>query len=72
MYLTAYSSLLMLCSAACFLSEDIHDYYNVAQGKITIPGVDDGEEFRLTDVRPLTSHVVCPVEVVLASSKYVP
>lgn len=36
----------------CFLSEDIHDYYNVAQGKITIPGVDDAEECLLTDVSP--------------------
>lgn len=34
----------------CMLSNDIHDYYNVAQGKITIPNVDDGEECLLTDV----------------------
>lgn len=34
----------------CLLSNDIHDYYNVAQGKITIPNVDDGEECTLTDV----------------------
>lgn len=34
----------------CLLSNDIHDYYNVAQGKITIPNVDDGEECLLTDV----------------------
>lgn len=27
------------------------DYHNVAQGKITIPNVDDGEECTLTDVR---------------------
>lgn len=33
----------------CFLSNDIYDYYNVAQGKITIPNVDDGEECLLTD-----------------------
>ncbi|XP_062706935.1 myosin heavy chain, muscle isoform X26 [Aedes albopictus] len=33
----------------CFLSNDIYDYYNVAQGKITIPNVDDGEECALTD-----------------------
>ncbi|XP_011558093.1 myosin heavy chain, muscle isoform X3 [Plutella xylostella] len=33
----------------CFLSNDIHDYYNVSQGKITIPGMDDGEECALTD-----------------------
>lgn len=35
----------------CMLSEDIHDYYYVAQGKTSIPGMDDGEEFSLTDVR---------------------
>ncbi|XP_057653562.1 myosin heavy chain, muscle isoform X20 [Diorhabda carinulata] len=34
---------------ACLLSNDIHDYNNVAQGKITIPNVDDAEEFSLTD-----------------------
>ncbi|XP_074106350.1 myosin heavy chain isoform X15 [Cotesia typhae] len=33
----------------CFLSNNIYDYYNVAQGKITIPNVDDGEECLLTD-----------------------
>lgn len=34
----------------CMLSNDIKDYYNVAQGKTTIPGLDDGEECTLTDV----------------------
>nr|XP_026492060.1 myosin heavy chain, muscle isoform X9 [Vanessa tameamea] len=33
----------------CMLSNDIYDYYNVSQGKITIPNVDDGEECLLTD-----------------------
>ncbi|XP_058815421.1 myosin heavy chain, muscle isoform X11 [Topomyia yanbarensis] len=33
----------------CFLSNDIYDYYNVAQGKVTIPNVDDGEECLLMD-----------------------
>ncbi|KAI5720902.1 hypothetical protein M8J77_013076 [Diaphorina citri] len=33
----------------CMLTNDIYDYYNVSQGKITIPGMDDGEEFQLTD-----------------------
>ena len=27
------------------------DYFFVAQGKTSIPGVDDGEELELTDVR---------------------
>lgn len=34
-----------------FLSNDIMDYYVVSQGKTSIPGVDDGEECELTDVR---------------------
>lgn len=29
------------------------DYYVVSQGKTTIPGVDDGEELELTDVRKI-------------------
>jgi len=33
----------------CLLSENVQDYYFVAQGKTTIPGVDDAEEMRLTD-----------------------
>jgi myosin heavy chain 6/7 len=35
----------------CMLSNNIMDYYVVSQGKTTIPGVDDGEECELTDVR---------------------
>ncbi|XP_050457077.1 myosin heavy chain, muscle isoform X15 [Cataglyphis hispanica] len=33
----------------CLLSDNIHDYYFVSQGKTTIPNVDDGEECQLTD-----------------------
>lgn len=29
------------------------DYYVVSQGKTTIPNVDDGEEFKDTDVRKM-------------------
>ena len=36
---------------ACMLSDNIMDYFFVAQGKTSIPGVDDGEECTLTDVR---------------------
>lgn len=32
------------------LSNDIYDYHNVSQGKITIPNIDDSEELQLTDV----------------------
>lgn len=39
-----------LSTASCNLSDNIYDYYNVSQGKITIPSMDDGEEFTLTDV----------------------
>ncbi len=34
----------------CCLSNDVYDYKNVAQGKTTIPNVDDGEECTATDV----------------------
>lgn len=37
----------------CLLTNNILDYHNVAQGKTTIPGVDDGEECLATDVRLL-------------------
>ncbi|XP_055547299.1 myosin heavy chain, muscle isoform X14 [Wyeomyia smithii] len=33
----------------CLLSNDIYDYMVIAQGKTTIPSVDDGEEMQLTD-----------------------
>lgn len=32
------------------LSNDINDYHIVAQGKTSIPGVDDGEELLITEV----------------------
>ena len=39
------------CLASCMLTDNIMDYFFVAQGKTTIPGVDDAEELELTDVR---------------------
>ncbi|XP_039445218.1 myosin heavy chain, muscle isoform X29 [Culex pipiens pallens] len=33
----------------CYLSNNIYDYMVIAQGKTTIPSVDDGEEMELTD-----------------------
>ncbi|XP_017461543.1 PREDICTED: myosin heavy chain, muscle isoform X9 [Rhagoletis zephyria] len=33
----------------CLLSDNIYDYYNVSQGKVTVPNMDDGEEFQLAD-----------------------
>lgn len=38
----------------CLLSDNIMDYHVVAQGKTTIPGVDDAEELTLCDVRSLS------------------
>ncbi|XP_067622952.1 myosin heavy chain, muscle isoform X45 [Eurosta solidaginis] len=33
----------------CLLSDNIYDYYNVSQGKVTVASIDDGEEFQLAD-----------------------
>lgn len=43
------------------LSNDIHDYYIVAQGKTTIPSVDDNEEMLITDVSAETIDVPHPM-----------
>lgn len=43
----------------CLLSNDIYDYFNVSQGKITIPNVDDGEECTLTDVSLRRNSLLC-------------
>jgi hypothetical protein len=48
------------------LSNNIMDYYFVAQGKTSIPGVDDGEELELTDVRP--TFAACPYRLALPFS----
>jgi myosin heavy subunit len=42
----------------CNLSNDIYEYHYVSQGKTTIPNVDDGEEFQLTDVSEPVNPVV--------------
>ncbi|XP_071547336.1 myosin heavy chain, muscle-like isoform X23 [Panulirus ornatus] len=33
----------------CFLSNDIHDYHFVSQGKVTVASIDDAEEMQFTD-----------------------
>lgn len=38
----------------CCLTDNVHDYHFISQGKTTIPNVDDGEELQLTDVRTCT------------------
>lgn len=35
----------------CMLNVDIMEMKNIAQGKVSIPGVDDGDELVGTDVR---------------------
>lgn len=50
---------------ACFLSNNIMDYYFVSQGKTSIPGVDDGEESELTDVRNLPQRIQNLCEIFL-------
>lgn len=53
----------------CLLSNNVNDYYFVSQGKTSIPNVDDGEEFNITDVsnvgarkhsctKPFAAHLV--------------
>lgn len=54
-----YLLLTILSTAMCNLSDNIYDYYNVSQGKITIPSMDDGEEFALTDVSYGIDELVC-------------
>lgn len=44
-------SQLNITLAYCLLSNNVHDYRIVSQGKTTIPSVDDGAEFEDTDVR---------------------
>ncbi|CAH1709104.1 unnamed protein product [Aphis gossypii] len=46
-----------------YLSNRISDYYYISQGKTRIPGVNDGEEFQITDVsatqRVLRNLILC-------------
>lgn len=54
----------LFSTAVCLLSDNIYDYYNVSQGKVTIPSMDDGEEFSLTDVslNQLLSNIINLIE----------
>lgn len=51
----------------CNLSNDIYEYTYVSQGKTTIPNVDDGEEFQLTDVSESVNPVVATQAAVNSS-----
>jgi hypothetical protein len=50
------------------LSNDIYEYHYVSQGKTTIPNVDDGEEFQLTDVSEPVNPVVAAQATVNSSN----
>lgn len=50
----------------CLLSNNVNDYHFVSQGKTSIPGVDDGEEFKITDVSLLLSRLLFLLSVVYA------
>lgn len=47
----------------CELNHDISHFNFIAQGKTTIPGVDDAEELRLTDVCYPASPFYCCIFV---------
>lgn len=57
----------------CMLSNDIYDYHNVSQGKVTIPNVNDGEECVLTDVSkdPITSSMFKILKFVKVSKLFI-
>jgi hypothetical protein len=52
------SYVLVYLADKCLLTDNIYDYYNVSQGKITIPNMDDGEENQLTDVSKIDEILV--------------
>lgn len=58
---------MFILTEMCLLSNDIYDYYNVSQGKTTIPNVDDAEEFTLTDVSCCTQ----PLRIDTVTSEYI-
>ena len=37
-------------AAMCLLSNDIHDYHYVSQGKVTVPSIDDKEDMMFCHV----------------------
>lgn len=47
-------------AAMCFLSDNIHDYHFVSQGKVTVASIDDAEEIQFTDVSDFGESGVCP------------
>lgn len=54
------------------LSNNVHDYYFVSQGKTTIPGLDDGEELLITDVSASlwpAKHYLATFKIELSTSR---
>lgn len=47
-------------AAICYLSDNIHDYHFVSQGKVTVASIDDAEEMQFTDVSDVEESRVCP------------
>lgn len=47
-------------AAVCYLSDNIHDYHFVSQGKVTVASIDDAEEMQFTDVSDLRDSGVFP------------
>lgn len=56
----------------CMLSNNIHDYHIVSQGKTTIPSVDDGEEMLGTEVRIGRNWTLISMLLLLLSSVKIP
>lgn len=50
MYVSMFCNYLYFCIEMCMLSNRIEEYYFISQGKTRIPGVNDGDEFEVTDV----------------------
>lgn len=55
----------------CLLSENVYDYTFIAQGKVTIPGLDDGEELSLTDVSGYRTPQICCTTQQQSNTEYV-
>lgn len=53
------------------MSNNVNDYHVVAQGKTTIPGVDDGEEMQATDVSLIGKKKFTKTELALIYLKQI-
>lgn len=56
-----------------FLSNRISDYHFISQGKTRIPGVNDGEQFEITDVSDRVgayNFMICLIEYIMRLGKF--